>query len=93
MTAFSLYHLTGLDNSVSFWTLADARILQVVALPFLFIPISAASYNGIPPDKTNEASAIINLMRNLGGSVAGAPFTTTMLQQREQFHHERWRNW
>ena len=88
MTAFSLYHLTGLDTSVSFWTLADARMLQVVALPFLFIPISAASYNGIPPDKTNEASAIINLMRNLGGSV-GVSFTTTMLQQREQFHHER----
>jgi DHA2 family multidrug resistance protein len=88
MTAFSLYHLTGLDTSVSFWTLTDARMLQVVALPFLFIPITAASYNGIPPDKTNEASAIINLMRNLGGSV-GVSFTTTMLQQREQFHHER----
>lgn len=88
MTAFSLYHLTGLDASVSFWTLAEDRMLQVVALPFLFIPITSASYAGIPPDKTNEASAIINLMRNLGGSV-GVSFTTTMLQQRDQFHHER----
>jgi MFS transporter, DHA2 family, multidrug resistance protein len=88
MTAFSLYHLTGLDPTASFWTLAEDRMLQVVALPFLFIPISAASYNGIPPDKTNEASAIINLMRNLGGSV-GVSFTTTLLQQRDQFHHER----
>jgi MFS transporter, DHA2 family, multidrug resistance protein len=88
MTAFSLYHLTGLDSYVSFWTLAEARMLQVVALPFLFIPITAASYAGIPPNKTNEASAIINLMRNLGGSV-GVSFTTTLLQQRDQFHHER----
>jgi DHA2 family multidrug resistance protein len=88
MTAFSLYHLTGLDPEVSFWTLTEDRILQVVALPFLFIPITSASYAGIPPDKTNEASAIINLMRNLGGSV-GVSFTTTLLQQREQFHHER----
>lgn len=63
-------------------------MLQVVALPFLFIPITAASYAGIPPDKTNEASALINLMRNLGGSV-GVSFTTTMLQRRDQFHHER----
>jgi MFS transporter, DHA2 family, multidrug resistance protein len=27
-------------------------------------------------------------MRNLGGSV-GVSFTTTLLQQRDQFHHER----
>ena len=40
MTAFSLYHLTGLDPEVSFWTLAEDRMLQVVALPFLFIPIT-----------------------------------------------------
>jgi DHA2 family multidrug resistance protein len=88
MTAVSLYHLTALDTTVSFWTLARARMLQVVALPFLFIPISAASYVGIPPDRTNEASAIINLMRNLGGSV-GVSFTTTLLQNRDQFHHAR----
>jgi DHA2 family multidrug resistance protein len=88
MTAFSLYHMTSFDLSISFWTLAKARVLQVVALPFLFIPISAASYVGIPGDKTNEASAIINLMRNLGGSV-GVSFTTTLLQWRDQFHHER----
>jgi len=88
MTAFAMYHMTGFDLSISFGQLAEARALQVVALPFLFIPISAASYIGIPPDKTNEASAIINLMRNLGGSV-GVSFTTTLLEWREQFHHAR----
>jgi DHA2 family multidrug resistance protein len=88
MTAFSMYHMTGFDLSISFGQLAEARALQVVALPFLFIPISAASYIGIPANKTNEASAIINLMRNLGGSV-GVSFTTTLLQWREQFHHAR----
>ena len=31
---------------------------------------------------------IINLMRNLGGSV-GVSFTPTMLQERLQFHHAR----
>jgi DHA2 family multidrug resistance protein len=88
MTAYSLYNMTGLDLNVSFEELTKARVLQVIALPFLFIPISSASYIGIPPDKTNEASAIINLMRNLGGSV-GVSFTTTLLQWRSQFHYER----
>ena len=64
------------------------RVTQVIWLPFVFIPLSAVSYVGVPPDRTNEASAIINLMRNLGGSV-GVSFTTTMLEQRLQFHHER----
>ena len=64
------------------------RMTQVVWLPFLFIPLSAVSYVGVPPNRTNEASAIINLMRNLGGSV-GVSFTTTMLEQRTQFHHAR----
>ena len=64
------------------------RVTQVIWLPFLFIPLSAVSYVGVPPDRTNEASAMINLMRNLGGSV-GVSFTTTMLQERLQFHHAR----
>ena len=46
------------------------------------------SYVGVPPDRTNEASALVNLMRNLGGSF-GVSFVTTMLQERLQFHHER----
>jgi MFS transporter, DHA2 family, multidrug resistance protein len=60
----------------------------VIWLPFLFIPISAVSYVGLPPNRSNEASALFNLMRNLGGSV-GVSFVTTMLQERTQFHHAR----
>jgi DHA2 family multidrug resistance protein len=87
-TGWALWAAARLDLDVSFWNLAMIRVTQVVWLPFLFIPLSAVSYVGVPPDRTNEASAIINLMRNLGGSV-GVSFTTTMLQQREQFHHAR----
>ena len=77
-----------LDADISFWTVSWARSIQVIWLPFLFIPIAAVSYVGVPPERTNEASAIINLMRNLGGSV-GVSFTTTLLEERTQFHHAR----
>jgi DHA2 family multidrug resistance protein len=87
-TGWALWRASGLDLQVTFWDLAMLRVSQVVWLPFVFIPLSAVSYVGVPPDRTNEASAMINLMRNLGGSV-GVSFTTTMLQQRLQFHHER----
>lgn len=87
-TGWALWMGARLDLDISFWDLAMLRVTQVVWLPFIFIPLSAVSYVGVPPDRTNEASALINLMRNLGGSV-GVSFTTTMLEQRLQFHHER----
>jgi MFS transporter, DHA2 family, multidrug resistance protein len=87
-TGWALWWSARLDLDISFWDISLVRVTQVVWLPFLFIPLSAVSYVGVPPNRTNEASAMINLMRNLGGSV-GVSFTTTMLEQRLQFHHER----
>jgi DHA2 family multidrug resistance protein len=87
-TGWGLLSNTGLDLSMGFWTLARARVVQVLWLPLLFIPISAVSYVGVPGDRTNEASAMLNLFRNLGGSV-GVSFAQTLLQERTQFHHAR----
>ena len=68
-----------------------ARVVQVQWLPLLFIPLSAESYVGVPGDQTNEASAMLNLFRNLGGSF-GVSFAQTLLQERRQFHHARLQN-
>jgi DHA2 family multidrug resistance protein len=87
-TGWSMMSAAYLSLDMSFWTISFTRITQVMWLPFLFIPISAVSYVGVPPDRSNDASALFNLMRNLGGSV-GVSFTTTMLQERTQFHHAR----
>ena len=69
-------------------TLSFARMMQAMWLPFLFIPISSASLVGIPPSLNGDASAMINLMRNLGGSI-GISYTTTLLAYRQQFHQSR----
>jgi MFS transporter, DHA2 family, multidrug resistance protein len=87
-TSWSMLRASGLDVDIGFWSISGARIAQVIWLPFLFIPISAVSYVGLPPDRSNEASALFNLMRNLGGSI-GVSFVTTMLEERTQFHHAR----
>jgi DHA2 family multidrug resistance protein len=85
---WSLLAASHLDLDISFWTVSEARISQVIWLPFLFIPLSSVSYVDLPPNRNNEASAIFNLMRNMGGSV-GVSFVATMLQERGQFHHAR----
>jgi DHA2 family multidrug resistance protein len=80
--------MTSLAPDASFGYFAWARIYQVIGLPFLFIPITAVSYSDIPANKTNQGSALINVARNLGGSV-GVSMATTILAQRAQFHQER----
>ena len=62
--------------------------ISASGLPLIFIPITTASYDGIPPDKTDQASALINLARNFGGSM-GVALSQTVLARREQFHQSR----
>jgi DHA2 family multidrug resistance protein len=63
-------------------------MLQAIWMPFLFIPLMSISLSRVPGHLNNDASAITNLSRNLGGSF-GISFTTTLLAYREQFHHAR----
>jgi DHA2 family multidrug resistance protein len=84
----SLLAMTDLYLGVSFSHLVVLRVMQALALPFLFVPINAMAFRDIPPDKTNNASALINLARNFGGSI-GIAFASTVLTRREQFHQSR----
>jgi DHA2 family multidrug resistance protein len=86
--SWSMLRAANLDLDVGFWSISSVRMSQVMWMPFMFIPISAVSYVGLPPSGSSEASALINLMRNLGGSF-GVSFVTNMLEERGQFHHAR----
>jgi DHA2 family multidrug resistance protein len=84
----SLFYMTNFDTQTSFMTIAIARCFQAAGLAFLFVPINTAAYTGLPKGKTNNASALINLARNLGGSF-GVSLANTMLIRRAQFHQSR----
>jgi MFS transporter, DHA2 family, multidrug resistance protein len=87
-TGVALLHSAGLDLNISFQDVSLSRLYQVIWLPFLFIPLSTVQFIGIPPEENNNASALINMMRNLGGSF-GVSLVTTQLAWRDQFHHAR----
>jgi DHA2 family multidrug resistance protein len=89
-TGFAMLAWTNLYTAVSYKVLAEARMFQALGLAFLFVPINTIAYSGLPPGKSNDASALINLMRNLGGSV-GISIVQTMLARRGQFHTARLR--
>ena len=63
------------------------RITQVVGIGFLFVPITAAGYIGVPPEKGNSVSGMINFMRNIGGSI-GTSLVTTLIVRRSQYHQQ-----
>jgi DHA2 family multidrug resistance protein len=88
LAALSMYDMTRIDADTGFWFFAESRMILGIGLPLVFIPIIAASYDGIPPDKTDQASALINAARNTGGSI-GVSIATNILAHREQFHQSR----
>jgi MFS transporter, DHA2 family, multidrug resistance protein len=86
--AISMYQLTNVYGDVDFWFFARTRMVLGTGLPLIFIPIITASYDGIPPNRVDMASALINAARNTGGSI-GVSLASNVLQHREQFHQSR----
>jgi DHA2 family multidrug resistance protein len=86
LLALSMYYSTRrLDLEISFRSAMWLRVVQVFGMGFLFVPITLAAYIGVPPEKGNSVSGIVNFMRNIGSSV-GTSMVTTLLARRTQFH-------
>jgi DHA2 family multidrug resistance protein len=88
IVGMSMWTLTGLSPNLSFGYAVWTRIFTAAGLPFLFISITTASYVGLKGNDTNQAAGLINIARNLGGSI-GVALVQTSLQQRQQFHQSR----
>jgi MFS transporter, DHA2 family, multidrug resistance protein len=86
--AISMYGMTNVYGDLDFWFIARLRMLTGVGLPLIFVPIMAASFDGIEPSKTDQASAMINAGRNIGSSI-GVAIVANVLAHREQFHQSR----
>ena len=80
--------LLRMTADADFWFFAWSASISASDYRLIFIPITTTSYEGLPPSKTDQASALINLARNFGGSM-GVSLTQTVLARREQFHQER----
>jgi DHA2 family multidrug resistance protein len=85
LVALSMWHLTSLSPDANFGYFAWARVFQTVGLPFMFVPILSSSYAGLPQNKTDQASALINVARNVGGST-GISLANTVLTNSQQIH-------
>jgi MFS transporter, DHA2 family, multidrug resistance protein len=81
------YSALNLDLDISFGVASLIRVVQVIGLPFLFVPINLVSYVGLPPEKSSSVSGLVNFMRNIGSSV-GTSLVTTVIARRAQRHQQ-----
>ncbi|HEX4158472.1 MAG TPA: DHA2 family efflux MFS transporter permease subunit [Rhizomicrobium sp.] len=88
MQVIAFWYMGHLSTQMAFENAAFARLLQAAGLPFLFIPITTIAYVGLKPEENNQASALMNVMRNLGGTI-GISTVQTLLARGEQIHQSR----
>jgi DHA2 family multidrug resistance protein len=86
LLGLSMWWMTrNLYVGIDFRTAVLLRVYQVVGFAFLFVPINTLVYYGVPPEKNNAVAGILNLGRNMGGSL-GIAFVTTIIARRSQSH-------
>jgi DHA2 family multidrug resistance protein len=79
------YTATHISLLISFGFSSKLRVFQIVAIPFVFISVTTAAYFGIPPEKNNQVSGLINFVRNIGGSIL-ISLTNALVTERAQWH-------
>ncbi len=88
LNGYSVYFMSGFNLGIDFQTAALGRVIQGLGMPFFFVTSAFVTMAYVPNPQMNNASAIFNLLRNLGGSF-GVAFVTTLLARRAQFHQNR----
>lgn len=74
---------THMNPYLDYNTFVWMRAVQMLGIPFLFIPVSTLAFMNVPKEKSTKASSLFSLSRNLGGSV-GIALITTYLARRSQ---------
>jgi DHA2 family multidrug resistance protein len=87
---FALGAVLNADQSVTtdFWALLAPQLLRGVAVMFCLLPITAMALDHQPPDDLGSASALFNLLRNLGGAV-GIAVVATLVEERPRVYGQR----
>jgi DHA2 family multidrug resistance protein len=85
VAAYSVYLMSKFSLLADFSAVFWPRVVIGVGMGFLFVPLTTVTMSTIRKEEMGNATAIFNLLRNLGGSF-GVAFVTTMLARRAQFH-------
>ena len=88
INVYALHLMSRFSLEADFDSIVWPRLVQGMGLGLFFVPLATLTVGRIPKEKMGNASAVFNLVRNLGGSF-GVSVMTTQLARRSQFHHFR----
>jgi MFS transporter, DHA2 family, multidrug resistance protein len=83
--ALTMFWLGSLNLQAGYWDIFWPQLLQGVALGLLFTPLVTVTMDRIPREHMGNATSLLNLTRNIGGS-AGIAILNTMLANGRQTH-------
>jgi len=77
-----------MSHDTGYEQLITSQLLRALGQPLIMVPLTAIATAGIEPAQAGNASALFNMMRNLGGSV-GIALGGMLVSLRERFHGAR----
>jgi len=77
----NIYMTSDYASDQLFWP----NVVRAIGQALVFAPLSAVATSGIEPKNAESASALFNMMRNLGGAI-GIAALQTIQTKREQYH-------
>ena len=85
MCSLGMYMMAGFNLDIDYRYAMLARLVQSIGMAFLFVPINTAAFSYLAKEQANNATGLINLARNIGGS-SGIALTMTFLTRRTALH-------
>lgn len=81
----SSWALSRITLDISPWALFWPMFISGFSMGFMFVPLNTLALGSLQPEKMGNASGVLNLMRNVGGSV-GISLVTTFSARFAQAH-------
>jgi DHA2 family multidrug resistance protein len=85
--AYSARLMAGFNTTTDFQTVVLAVCCLGLSAGFVFVPLSILCFTGISNDKMGNATALWNLLRNIGGSI-GIAVVMTFISRGAQIHQQ-----
>jgi len=82
--AYSNYLLGEISLQTTIGSIAGANVLQGFSMGFIFVPLSTLAVARLRNEQMGNATAIFNLVRNVGGSIGISMWTTYLVRSAQR---------
>lgn len=86
LMALSLWQMTGFSLEMDSRPIIMSGVIQGLGLGFIFVPLNTLAFGTLAPKFRTTAASLMNLSRNLGGSI-GISLVTALLARNQQISH------